>query len=151
MAKGNWFKIHREIENHWLWEKKPFSLGQAWIDCIMRANHQDRKIPIDGEFIMIKRGQFMTSIRILADRWGWSRTKTVKFLTCLESDKMLSRKSDTKKTLVTIINYSYYQDKESTEKPPKSHRKTQTRRERMLRRKRKKIYIRKMQKKSSII
>jgi uncharacterized phage protein (TIGR02220 family) len=123
MAKGNWFKTHRELENHWLWQKKPFSPGQAWIDCIMKANHQDRKIPVDGEFVTIKRGQFLTSIRILSERWGWSRTKTVKFLTCLESDKMLIKKSDTKKTLITIINYSYYQDKEATEKPPKSHRK----------------------------
>jgi uncharacterized phage protein (TIGR02220 family) len=126
MAKGNWFKTHRELENHWLWQKKPFSQGQAWIDLIMKANHQDRKIPVDGEFVTIKRGQLLTSIRILGERWGWSRTKVVRFLFCLESDLMLIKKSDTKKTLITIINYSVYQDKQDTEVTPKRHQKDTT-------------------------
>jgi HD superfamily phosphohydrolase len=37
---------------------------------------------------------------------------------------MIVKKSDSKKTTITIVNYSFYQDKETTEEPQKDHRKT---------------------------
>ena len=30
--------VHRSLQEHWLWDEKPFSKGQAWIDLIMLAN-----------------------------------------------------------------------------------------------------------------
>ncbi|WP_195970237.1 hypothetical protein [Clostridium thermobutyricum] len=121
MAEG-WIKIHRNIQEHWLWNSEPFSKGQAWIDLLLMVNHQDNKIMLGGDLIEVKRGQRVTSLRQLADRWKWSRTKVSKFLEVLSKDNMIEYKSDTKKTVLTIVNYELYQDKENTKKPQKSHR-----------------------------
>lgn len=116
---AGWQKIYRDIQEHWLWEDKPFSRGQAWIDLILSVNHDDNKALIDGELIEVKRGSKITSLRKLAEQWGWSATKVKKFLEQLGKDKMITYKSDSKKTLVTIENYGLYQDSDNTEKTPK--------------------------------
>ena len=112
---AGWQKIYRDIQDHWLWEDKPFSRGQAWIDLILLVNHEDNKTLIDGELIEVKRGSKITSLRKLADKWGWSTTKVKKFLELLQKEQMIKFESDNKKTLVSIENYSVYQSKDNTE------------------------------------
>lgn len=119
-----WIKIHRDIKNHWLYqEKRQFSKLEAWIDLLMEVNHKDMKVILGSEIIEVKRGQKITSIRKLCDRWNWSNTKVKQFFQLLEADGMATIKSDTKKTLITVEKYDFYQcnnDKETTEKRHKS-------------------------------
>ena len=74
------------------------------------ANHKDKKILFNGEMIVVQRGQYLTSMVKLADKWMWSRPTVLKFLKLLENDKMITRLSDNTKTLITIENYSVFQD-----------------------------------------
>lgn len=112
---AGWQKVYRDITSHWLWEDKPFSRGQAFIDLLLMVNHQDKKILFNGDLIEVKRGSKITSLRKLSEEWGWSTKKTKKFLELLEKDNMITVKSDNKKTLITVENYSLYQDSGNTE------------------------------------
>lgn len=107
-GKG-WISLYRKIQDSWLWQDIPFSRGQAFIDLLLLANHQDKKIIFNGNLIELKRGQFITSIRKLCDKWGWSNSKVKKFLDTLQVDEMIFYKSDTKKTIINIVNYRVYQ------------------------------------------
>ena len=118
MVEG-WLKLYRSIKGHWLWEDKPFSRGQAFIDLLLMVNHKDNKILFNGELIEVKRGSRITSLRKLSEGWGWSTSKTKKFLELLEKEKMITIKSDNKKTLVTVENYGLYQDVGNTEETEK--------------------------------
>lgn len=124
MASLGWIALHRQIQEHWLWEDKPFSKGQAWIDLLLLANHKDNKLLLGNELIEVKTGSFITSELKIAERWGWSKTKVRAFLTLLQNDKMIVKKSDNKKTTITIVNYSDYSIFETTEKPQKNRKKT---------------------------
>jgi hypothetical protein len=117
-----WIKLYRKIQLSNFWDEKPFSRAQAWIDILLSVNHEDNKIVFDGNLIEVKRGQKITSIRKLCERWGWSNTKVVKFLTVLSDEKMLLQKSDAKKTLLTVVNYEFYQDREDEKTTLKRHR-----------------------------
>ena len=119
-----WISIHRKIQNSWIWEDKPFSKGQAWIDIIMMVNHKDNKIVLGNELILVKRGSRITSEVKLAKKWGWSRTKVRDFLSLLEKDKMIYKTSDNKKTTLTVVNYNDYQDMQTTEKHQKNIKRT---------------------------
>ena len=78
------------------------------------VNHEDKKVLIDGELKVIKRGQRITSINKLAKRWRWSRKKVTNFLQILEEDDMIIlKKEQGKYTTITIVNYSFYQDNNS--------------------------------------
>lgn len=119
---AGWQKIYRDIQYHWLWEDKPFSRGQAWIDLILLMNHEDGKTLIDGVLKEVKRGSKVTSLRKLSEQWGWSTTKVKKFLEQLEKDEMITYKSDSKKTFVIVENYDVYQGNDLTEVTEKKHR-----------------------------
>jgi hypothetical protein len=121
LAEG-WIKLYRSILTNEYWLEKPFTRGQAWVDMILTANHENRKVPFDGNLIEVERGSYITSIRKICERWGWSNTKVVKFFKVLEEEKMIAYKSDNKKTLITILKYSEYQDNNITETSQKHHR-----------------------------
>ena len=113
MAYG-WISIHRKIQDNIIWNDKPFNRGAAWIDLLLLANHEDRQVLFNGNAIQVKRGEKITSLRQLSERWGWSITKVKKFLNLLSDEKMISYKSDSKKTVYSIVNYEVYQDNENT-------------------------------------
>lgn len=124
MGNTGYIKLHRQIQDCWIWNEEPFSKGQAWIDLLMLANHEDHKTFFNGKLIVVERGQRLTSIKALADKWGWSRHKVSNFLDLIEKDKMIEQKRDNKKTLITIVNYSIYQGTDSDEGQQKDTRGT---------------------------
>lgn len=109
MPEHGYIKLHRQIQDCWIWDSGKFDKRSAWIDLLMLANHRDKKIMFDSEYIVITRGQFMTSIRKLSGRWEWSKSAVTAFLNLLEKDSMIKRDSDNRRTLITIINYEVYQ------------------------------------------
>lgn len=119
LSSNGWIKIHRKLQDCWIWQiDKPFDERSAWIDLLMSANHDDVKIPFNGELVLVERGQLITSIRKLSVKWKWNKDKVLKFLRLLESDGMITRNSDKYRTLVTIENYSIYQARKDEEQTP---------------------------------
>ena len=105
-----WIKLYRSIQNHWIWDlEEPFDKRSAFIDLIMLANHEKRQVFFKNEVINVERGQTITSIRKLCEKWQWSNSKVNNFLILLEKDGIIVTEKDTKKTAITICNYSKYQ------------------------------------------
>lgn len=118
-----WIKLHRQIVLHPIWiENEPFDKRSAWVDLIMMANHDNNSFLLGTQMVEVERGSFITSKRKLAERWKWSNTKVDNFLKLLEKEKMITIKSDTKKTLVTIEKYEVYQDRDKPKTTLKLHR-----------------------------
>ena len=110
MSKQGYIKLYRQIQDCWVWEQPgPFDERSAWIDLLMSANHDDHKTMFDGQLIVVKRGQWITSVRKLADRWRWGNQNTLKFLRALEEDGMIDRDANSRRTLITIANYEKFQ------------------------------------------
>lgn len=108
-----WISIDRSIQNHWLFkEKRTFSKFEAWIYLLMEANHSKAKVPIGNQIVTVERGQRLTLILTLSDLFNWSRFKVKTFLDLLESDGMLEVKTTSKYTLITIVNYDFYQSEQ---------------------------------------
>ena len=89
---------------------------KAWLDLIFLMNFKDRKLIIDGQLKVIKRGQYFTSIRNLASRWEWSKDRVERFLKLLESDEMITRSRTPSGTLLTLIKYEDFQGQPDTDK-----------------------------------
>lgn len=115
MASQGWISVHRNIYDNWIWnDTEQFDKRSAWIDLLLMANHEDKKVLIDGQLEIVRRGQRITSINKLAKRWKWSRKKVTNFLQTLEEDDMIIlKKEQGKYTTITIVNYSFYQDNNS--------------------------------------
>ena len=116
MAIG-WIKLHRKIQECDLWssEDEPFDRRSAWVDLLLLANHEDKRIIFKGQPVVVKKGQRMTSIRKLAERWNWSVNRVKRYLDLLETLNMIIRESDNHRTLLTIVKYGDYQGERYTD------------------------------------
>lgn len=119
MASKGWIKLHRKIQQNFLWDEKPFSKAQAWIDMLLIANHEDGKV--------------YRSQRWLAKRWGWSHTKVRRFLNKLEDEGMIKVNSkgvpqnvpqNVPKSVpplnhsISLLNWGSYQSQKVASVPP---------------------------------
>lgn len=105
-----WISLYRQIVDNWIWKsQESFDKRSAWIDLLLMVNHKTEKIEFNGNMIEIEKGQRITSIDKLSNRWKWSRHKVSDFLNRLEAEHMLVQIRDNKKTLISIENYNKYQ------------------------------------------
>lgn len=118
-----YIKLYRSIQGNFLWDKKPFDKPRAFIDLLLLANHTDNTIVINGKTTVIKRGQYHTSRKKLADRWGWDVKTVDRFLGILKNAEMVTYMGDPFGITLTIENYSLYQGDGDSQKD--SYRPTQ--------------------------
>ena len=111
--------LHRMVRNNWIWQD-PQKL-RAWLDIIMEAAIDDRKIIVGNSIIKLQRGQLSASERFLSERWKWSRGKVQRFLSLLESDGMIINETGHSQNVITVCNYATYNDAKNTDRPPTSH------------------------------
>ncbi len=106
MAEG-WIKLHRAIRKNWIWEDA--QKLKWWLDILLQANHQERKILIGNELILVERGSFHTSTIKLSERWKVDRKTVKRFLELLQNDNMISLKTSKKGTTIKVSNYKDFQ------------------------------------------
>jgi len=111
MSTG-WIKLHRQFLD-WEWYSD-INVTRLFLHLMLKANHKDKKYR--GE--IIKRGQLLTGRELLSSETGLSEQQIRTCLTKLKSTSDITIKSTSKGTLLTIDNYSIYQDlgSESTSK-----------------------------------
>lgn len=110
MERG-WIKLYRKLQDNPLWKSEPFTRGQAWVDLLLIANHKEGVVWKRGNCIKIARGQVGWSMKGLADRWQWSRTKVNTFLEWLETEQQIVQQKTKLSTLITIIKFDEYNSK----------------------------------------
>ena len=119
MAVG-YIKLYRKISGSFVWTNS--DMFKLWCLCLMKASHEDRKFHFNGQEVHLSSGQFVTGAYVIAKEFneGVSRDKQVshrtlwRWLKKFETEEMLSIKSTTKYSVVSINNWSMYQ---SADKP----------------------------------
>ena len=121
MAKKNkgYIPLWRDIQDHWLWKTaEPFDDRSAWIDLLLSANHEDKKIKIGCSVITVHAGQMWTSYKKLSNRWKWSRERVYRYTKMLKSDGMIYTDATPRGTLLTIVNYRNFAIHGNTHETP---------------------------------
>lgn len=109
--KAGWICLHRKLIDSLIWNSnEPFDKRSAWADLLMMANFCDTSMIFDGHNVVVKRGQILTSVRKLSERWRWNKDRTLRYLRLLEECGMIDRESNAKRTLITIVKYDDYQN-----------------------------------------
>lgn len=122
MFTNGWIKIHRDISNHWVFQRDDYF--KAWIFLLIKANHQDNKTlysDVIPEVVEIKRGEVVSSLKRLSQELKWNPSKVRRFLKKLEKDNMIRYKDEKKWTHLSICNYETYQHSRHTDETPVNH------------------------------
>lgn len=120
---SGWIKIHRSIQDHWLYkEKRSYSKFEAWTDILLTVNFTEGKTIIKGKVYEIARGESILSLESWSLRWGWDKSKVRRFLNMLQKDNMVSIESDNITTRLKVCKYDDYQDKRNANEPQKKRK-----------------------------
>ena len=85
--------------------KEPYSHFGAYLWLVSQAAPEDMRISVNGTAFELKRGQYVTTERALAERWMWSKSKVRRFLADLAKNRLVTRQAACNATLITIIDY----------------------------------------------
>jgi len=61
-----WIKLHRKIKEHWIWQKPEYF--QWWMDILMEANFESKKVLIKNVLLECNRGEILYSYVTWANR-----------------------------------------------------------------------------------
>jgi len=111
---NGWIKLHRSLME-WTWYHDHKTL-KLFIHFLLKANIKDN----EWQGIHIKRGSFVTSRKNLSTETGLTEREVRTALSRLEKTGEITRKTTNKYTLITLINYDNYQNKEATKPPNKA-------------------------------
>ena len=101
--------VTKRLRQHAIWDREPFSYGQAWIDLLLLANDAPRPVTINGEVIQLERGQLAWSQRKLELEWQRSGEWVARFLRFCQDETMITIASKKNRgTIISILNYEAY-------------------------------------------
>lgn len=112
-----WIKLHRKIKDNWIWNDPEKCV--AWLSILLSVNHKDKEIIFNGHPMKIRAGQRLTSLSKLANEWGWTRNRVDRFLRTLTETEMLTADRTPNGTLLTVMNWAFYQGQQDSERDSK--------------------------------
>jgi len=110
---GGFFIVWRSVREspfHFTKERRAATRYEAREDLWASATHRDEEVMSRGQLVTLRRGQILTSVLSLADRWRWKRDRVRTFLALLERMGELTVESTTQRAILTVCNYSKWQD-----------------------------------------
>jgi hypothetical protein len=105
----NVFAVARSIWDHELFEDERFTERLAWIWLLSEAAWRPTKTRVGSVVVSLGRGQVSHSVRFMADKWGWHRSKVERFLNRLKTESMIETDAGQGILVITICKYADYQ------------------------------------------
>ena len=109
MGGGGWYRMHRGWTDNPVFGREPFTDREAFHWSIENAAYQDHQVYFNGRLVDLKRGQIVTSIRRLAETFGWSVKRVRSYMNRLSTSKMWTLESTHSWARITVCNYEKYQ------------------------------------------
>lgn len=115
MQTKGWIKVYRKIQDSFIWTDA--NQLKLWLLILMKANHEDNRFLFNGQEVHVSSGQLVTGSVALASAFneGVTRDKRVtsrtvwRWVKKFEKEQMLSIKSTTKYSVITVIKWDEYQ------------------------------------------
>lgn len=110
-----WFSVHRKLKESAVFSD-PFIL-KLWMLCLMKVSYTDHEQLVGRQMVKLQPGEFVTGRYSLAEEYNRGVKKDMivsertlwRWLKNFEEWEMLSIKSTTKYSVITVINWHQYQ------------------------------------------
>ena len=123
---NGWIRLDRAIQENFLWQE-PEAL-KLWLYLLMAASLTDKATAFNGQMLNIKRGQLVFGLNAASARLNISIRRLRKYLNWFETDDMIDKQITNKFSIISITNYSQYQDagKQASSKSQATAKQTST-------------------------
>jgi DNA-binding transcriptional regulator YhcF (GntR family) len=75
------------------------------------ANYEETSFIWNNKKQILRKGQLLTGLKVLSKETGIAQTTVYRILNYLENEKQIKQEKTTKYTVITILNWDKYQDK----------------------------------------
>tara|TARA_R100001530_G_C4285829_1_gene146784 strand:+ start:231 stop:932 length:702 start_codon:yes stop_codon:yes gene_type:complete len=111
MKDTGWVKLHRKLkDNPIFYSDKGL---RVWLWCLLKAGHKNKKIYLGNQLIELKIGEFVTGRLSASEELKISPSTFRNILATLKEDSYLDIKTTNKYSIITILNWSEYQNEDS--------------------------------------
>lgn len=107
---AGWVKLHRTITDSFVFQN-PDRL-KFWVWCLCKASHKERKQNVGLQEVDLKKGQFVFGRKKASSELLMDESKIYRLLKTFEKRNKIEVESNNKFSVVTIVNWSFYQDDE---------------------------------------
>ena len=118
MKQSGYIKIEYSCLESKLFLDDKYDKFHAWIELISLAENASKSLRLNGIDIDLEQGELATSVRVLAKRWGWGKTKVCSFLNDLEQSGKISVRTTKAASIIRIADYQSYLLAETPQRTP---------------------------------
>ena len=97
---AGYITIPMVVLNGWVGQDERYLRWWMWLR--REAAWADREVCYNRQTVYLQMRQVLVTVNSLVKQWGVSKPTVIRFLQRLEQDKLIERKTDTRKTIVTI-------------------------------------------------
>lgn len=118
MSDGGWIKLYRKIRKSFVWTNS--DQLKLWLLVLMKANHEPNKFLFNGKEVAVDSGQMVTGRDTLTIEFNEgvrrgqriSATTLWRWINDFKNAQMLDIKSSPQYSVITVSNWSTYQQSE---------------------------------------
>ena len=123
-TQQGWVKLHRKIySNPWSRDPEWFAV---WCFLLAHVAWEPTDVIFEGKRVTIQAGQMTTDRRTIAKQTGVSSSKVQRVLACLESEQQIEQQMTPRCRLITVKNWTQYQQSEPQSEPQMNRKRTTT-------------------------
>ena len=120
--KQGWVKLSRRLLDNPIFQKPDYLA--VWLFLLLSANHEETSFIWNNKKQILKKGQLLTGRKKIAQKTKVAESQIYKILKYLETEQQIEQQKTTKYTIVTIINWDRYQQKEQQKEQQRNNRVT---------------------------
>jgi len=124
MIDNSWIKLSRKMRNSPMYTDS--QAVHLWVHLLLSANHCDNKFLHGETMVSLKAGQLLTGRKALSKKTGINESKIQRLLKLFEIEQQIEQQTYSKYRIISITNYSQYQNSEQLNEQQLNSRRTAT-------------------------
>jgi hypothetical protein len=125
MENMGYVMVYRKLLLNPVVNKNPDHLS-VWIYLLMNATHREREVHFGGEIVTLSCGELVTGRRKIASEQRISESKVQRILKTFEIEQLIEQRSDHQCRIISILNWSIYQNSEQRNEQRVNNERTTT-------------------------
>ncbi|WP_193065347.1 DNA replication protein DnaD [Oceanobacillus oncorhynchi] len=119
---NGWIKLHRKLLGSPIFQNE--KLLKVFMYCLLKASHSDHQQVVGRQIVPLKPGQFVFGRKKAAIELDLKESTVRDYMNTLKSDNVITITPTNKFSVITVVNWEFYQDEKEDNRQQKDNKAT---------------------------